>query len=267
MGQREHCRGPVAVSPKDAITRTTRNSAKPSAPERIARRRAESCSPPPRPPQRSVNYNHAHRTGEYQPRPGAAVHIFIGGIVIFGRQSAPADSRRVDGIAPTHCCPPRRNGAPLSRLRRVPGSLATLATCAQAIVEPVEIEIDHRRRVERQHLADEQPADDGDAERLAQFRAAPCPSASGRPPSIAAIVVIMIGRKRSRQACVDRLVGLQSRARSASSAKSIIMMRVLLDDADQQDDADQRDDARDRSGTASAPAARRRRPTAASRGS
>src|SRR3954467_115814 len=31
--------------------------------------------------------------------------------------------------------------------------------------QPIEIEIDHRRRVERQHLADQQPADDRDTER------------------------------------------------------------------------------------------------------
>ena len=37
--------------------------------------------------------------------------------------------------------------------------------------EAVEIEIDHRRRVERQHLADHQPADDRDAERPAQLGA------------------------------------------------------------------------------------------------
>src|SRR6202035_3892705 len=35
----------------------------------------------------------------------------------------------------------------------------------------VEIKIDDRRRVERQNLADEEPADDRDAERTAQLRA------------------------------------------------------------------------------------------------
>ena len=61
-------------------------------------------------------------------------------------------------------------------------------------------EIDHRRRVERQHLADQQSADDGDAQRTAQLRARARAEASGKPPSSAAMVVIMIGRKRSRQA-------------------------------------------------------------------
>ena len=68
------------------------------------------------------------------------------------------------------------------------------------------------------------------------------PSASGRPPSSAAIVVIMIGRKRSRQA---------SKIASSGDLPSLALGlerevdhhdRVLLHDADQQDDADERDD-------------------------
>src|SRR4051794_25164400 len=43
---------------------------------------------------------------------------------------------------------------------------AALAPKAQA----VEVEIDHRGRVEGQELADDQPANDRDAERPAQFR-------------------------------------------------------------------------------------------------
>ena len=67
--------------------------------------------------------------------------------------------------------------------------------------EAIEVEIDHRRRVERQHLAHDQAADDGDAERPAQLAAV----AEARSPAAARrtsprIVVIMIGRKRSRQA-------------------------------------------------------------------
>src|SRR5258707_1279334 len=36
--------------------------------------------------------------------------------------------------------------------------------------EPAEEKINHRRRVKRQHLTHDQAADDGDAQRLAQFR-------------------------------------------------------------------------------------------------
>ncbi len=67
--------------------------------------------------------------------------------------------------------------------------------------QPVEREIDDRCRIEGQDLADDQPADDGDAQRVAAIPSRrPYPIASGSAPSSAAMVVIMIGRKRSRQA-------------------------------------------------------------------
>ena len=56
----------------------------------------------------------------------------------------------------------------------------------------------------------------------------PEPSASGKPPSNAASVVIMIGRKRSRQAWWIDSSGDMFWSRSASSAKSIIMMAFFL---------------------------------------
>ena len=45
-----------------------------------------------------------------------------------------------------------------------------------------------------------QAADNGDAERLAQFGASSSAEHQRQAPRIAAIVVIMIGRKRNRQA-------------------------------------------------------------------
>src|SRR4051794_25184793 len=41
----------------------------------------------------------------------------------------------------------------------------------QAAAEPGKRKVDHRGGEERQHLADDEPADDGDAERVAQLRA------------------------------------------------------------------------------------------------
>ena len=80
------------------------------------------------------------------------------------------------------------------------GLAAGLAFFDEALREAVKENVDDRRGVEREDLADEQAADHGDAERAAQFRADARPSARGRPPSNAAMVVIMMGRKRSRQA-------------------------------------------------------------------
>ena len=52
--------------------------------------------------------------------------------------------------------------------------------------------------------------------------------ASGSAPKMAAIVVIKMGRKRSRQASRTACVAVRPRARSASSAKSMIRMAFFL---------------------------------------
>ncbi len=84
--------------------------------------------------------------------------------------------------------------------RRLGGALPAAERPAPAGGEAVEREVDDGRGVERERLADDQPADDRDPERTPQLRPDPVPSASGSAPSSAAIVVIMIGRKRSRDA-------------------------------------------------------------------
>jgi hypothetical protein len=93
--------------------------------------------------------------------------------------------------------------------------------------EAVEIKIQHRRRVQRQHLAHDQPADDGDAERRRISRRRRSSSASGSAPSMAAMVVIMIGRNRRGRLRRSPRGGM-SRVRSASNAKSIIRMAFFL---------------------------------------
>ena len=81
------------------------------------------------------------------------------------------------------------------------------------------------------------------------------------------MVVIMIGRKRSRQAWKIASFGAEVAAALGLEGEVDHHDRVLLHDADQQDDADQRDHAQLGARRAAAPAARRRRPRAASRGS
>ena len=56
----------------------------------------------------------------------------------------------------------------------------------------------------------------------------PLSIASGSAPNSAASVVIMIGRNRSRQACTIASLGDMPLCRSASSAKSIIMIAFFL---------------------------------------
>ena len=96
----------------------------------------------------------------------------------------------------------QRTGAGLSYSAGL--GAAAAAGCAvssgERLLQPVEEQIDHRRRVERQHLADDQPADDRDAQRPPQLGARAGAERQRQAPSRAAMVVIMIGRKRSRQA-------------------------------------------------------------------
>jgi len=68
---------------------------------------------------------------------------------------------------------------------------------------------------------------------------APIPSAIGSVPIRAAIVVIMIGRKRTLAALRIASAGPFPSVRAASIAKSIIIDRVLLDDADEHDEPDE----------------------------
>ena len=55
--------------------------------------------------------------------------------------------------------------------REIHGAGAPAASARNSAAEPVEIDVDHRRGEQRQQLADQQAADDGDAERMAQLRA------------------------------------------------------------------------------------------------
>ena len=51
------------------------------------------------------------------------------------------------------------------------GTLPAAAPRGQPLGDVVKEQVDHGRRVEREHLAEDQPADDGDTERPTQLRA------------------------------------------------------------------------------------------------
>ena len=109
--------------------------------------------------------------------------------------------------------------------------------------QTIEEQINHRRGIERQHLAEDQAADDGDAERPPQLRA-------------------HAGAERQRNAAQQRRHGGHHDGPEAQQAglkngvlRSLAFValgfqgkidhhdRVLLDDADEQHDADERDHA------------------------
>src|SRR4029453_5093253 len=116
-------------------------------------------------------------------------------------------------------------GAGAARAQGTGGRARGQATGGQARAQTAErrldarhVDVEHRRDVEREELRHQETAHDGQAEGAAggpagpgppraragagaAGRAAPAPTPSGigRVPKSAAIVVIMIGRKRSRQ--------------------------------------------------------------------
>jgi hypothetical protein len=99
----------------------------------------------------------------------------------------------------------------------------------QVTGESLEVEIEHRRDVERQELRDDEPADDREAEGAgANRRRRPSRGRWAPPPARAAKVVIMIGRKRTRQASTMALSGEVSPCCLGGEAKSIIMMAFFF---------------------------------------
>ena len=125
----------------------------------------------------------------------------------------------------------------------------------------LERQVDHRRGVKRQQLAQQQAADDRDAQREAQFATrCRCSIASGSAPNNAASVVIMIGRKRRSQACTIASVGNMPLVPLRLEREIDHHDRVLLDDAHQQHDADQRDERQILPEQHQRQRARRRRP-------
>ena len=108
--------------------------------------------------------------------------------------------------------------------------------------QPIEEEIDDRRGEEGQHLAHDQAADDGDAQRMAQLGA----DAGAQHQRQRAEQRRHGGhqdRAEAQQAgLMDRLARRLALAALGLEREVDHHDRVLLDDADQQDDADDGDD-------------------------
>jgi len=88
--------------------------------------------------------------------------------------------------------------------------------------QPIKSQVNHRRGVQRQQLAEDEAADDGDAEGAAQFRTDAGAQRERQTASNAAMVVIMMGgnaasRLHRWRRAVTSLPCAQLRARSQSS--------------------------------------------------
>ena len=95
--------------------------------------------------------------------------------------------------------------------------------------QAIEIQVHDRRRVERQHLADDQAADDGDAERLAQLRAfTRCPASAAAPRAAPPSSSSGSGAAAAGTPPGSRRPAAGPRSRSSCSATSIIRIAFFI---------------------------------------
>ena len=136
--------------------------------------------------------------------------------------------------------------------------------------QPVEGEVDDRRRIERHHLAHEQPADDRDAERMAEL-GSHARAEGERQTAEERRHRRHHDRPKAQEArLVDRVLRRLAFLALGLEREVDHHDGVLLDDADQEDDADERDDvelaARDQEGEDRADARRGQRREGSSAG-
>ena len=129
------------------------------------------------------------------------------------------------------------------RMRLVACASLGRDAAGDALAKPVEEDVDDRRGVEGEELAEQQPADHGDAQRPAQFRAQARADRQRNAAQQRGHGGHHDGTETQQAGLVDRLgrilavlaLGLQREVHDQNS--------VLLHDADEQDDADDGDDA------------------------
>ena len=115
-------------------------------------------------------------------------------------------------------------------------------TTAAPGAKPFHVEIDDRSRIKGQHLAHDEPADDGDAERLPQFRTVAMTERERHGPEQS-----RHGRHQDRTetqhaGAKDRILGRNAGLAAFGNREVDHEDRVFLHNADEQNDADQGDD-------------------------
>ena len=111
-----------------------------------------------------------------------------------------------------------------------------------AIVQPVEVEINHGCGQKGQHLADHQPADDRDAQRLAQFAPLAQAQRQGHRAHDGGAGGHQDRAEAQHAGLVDRVTRRQALLALGDQREVDDHDGVLLHDADQEDHPDQRDD-------------------------
>ena len=120
---------------------------------------------------------------------------------------------------------------------------ATSRRARQPPRQPVEIEVNHRRRVKRQQLAEDQAADDRDAEGPPQFRARARAECERHARQQRRHRSHHDGPEAQKACLVDRVNRSHALLPLGLEREIDHHDGVLLDDADQQDDPDQRNHA------------------------
>jgi hypothetical protein len=106
-------------------------------------------------------------------------------------------------------------------------------------MQPVEIEIDHRGGVKREKLADDESADDGKAERPADFRAGPGAEHQRQAPEQRRHGCHHDWPEAQQAGLIDRLCRCEALLALRDQCEINHHDGVLLDDTDQKDDGDQ----------------------------
>ena len=109
--------------------------------------------------------------------------------------------------------------------------------------QPIERQVDDRRRVEREELRDQQTAEDGVAERLADLRAGSVSERERHRAEQRGECRHHDRPEAEQRGLIDRLLRAQALGPFGMQSKIDHHDGILLDDADQQDDADERNDA------------------------
>ena len=153
-----------------------------------------------------------------------------------GQRNADRQQRRRDR-------PPMNGADRLTGCRPPPRLRSPPKPAAHGAAEPVEAEIDDRRREQGQQLAQDQAADDRHPERMAQLRAGAAAEHQRQCAEHRRDRRHHDRPEAQQRGLVDRLARRLALVALRVEREVDDHDAVLLDDADQEDDADDRDDA------------------------
>src|SRR5262252_3530421 len=109
----------------------------------------------------------------------------------------------------------------------------------EPLAQAIKVKVNHRRRVEREQLAEQQPADDGDSERPPQFRSGPGPQGKRQASEQRRHGGHHDGPEPEQAGFINRVSRILAAFALGFEGEVDHHNGVLLDDSYQEDDADQ----------------------------